>query len=240
MRNRYQAGIFLALKRIAPAFSAAAALILAPLVVNLYFKTDCLQRQIAAAQERIEDVEMTNRRLRGINSALGRKKNELKGKLSQLICALKEKGEQNWRLNKRIKALKKQFRRDVFGWKKKFYSLQRENRLLVQSITFLQVALEENKVRYYRNLGDVYFRTDQPDKAIELYQKALSIDPKSSGIHYRLGLLYEHIKKDPDSAITYYSSYLQLEPDAGNKEAVLHSIDYLSQKILPVVSSAAK
>jgi tetratricopeptide (TPR) repeat protein len=45
--------------------------------------------------------------------------------------------------------------------------------------------------------------------------------------HYNLGLLYKDVKQDPDKAIMHLSKYLELKPDAEDKEEVQGWIEKL-------------
>jgi LysM repeat protein len=49
--------------------------------------------------------------------------------------------------------------------------------------------------------------------AIESYERALEVNPRSSAAHFELGLLYDQRDHDPAAAIYHYSCYLKLHSE---------------------------
>src|SRR5881227_1449162 len=56
--------------------------------------------------------------------------------------------------------------------------------------------------------------------AIESFEKALEVNPKSASAHFELAWLSDQKDADPASAIYHYDHYLKLRPAAGNAETV--------------------
>jgi LysM repeat protein len=56
--------------------------------------------------------------------------------------------------------------------------------------------------------------------AVESFEKALEVNPKSASAHLELGVLFDQKEADPAAAIYHYSRYLKLQPGAGNAEMV--------------------
>src|SRR5512134_2073453 len=52
--------------------------------------------------------------------------------------------------------------------------------------------------------------------AIESFEKALEINPKSAAAHFELGILFDQKEADPATAIYHYQHYLKFRPNAGN------------------------
>lgn len=79
--------------------------------------------------------------------------------------------------------------------------------------------------------------------AIESFEKALEVNPRSSSAHFKLGCLFDENVKDPAAAIYHYEKYLKLRPNADNAALVRGRIDSLKQDLaravmpLPVTST---
>ena len=56
--------------------------------------------------------------------------------------------------------------------------------------------------------------------AIEAFEKALEVNPRSGSAHFELGLLYESRSQDYAAAIYHYDRYLKLCPAAENAELI--------------------
>src|SRR4029453_17143381 len=54
--------------------------------------------------------------------------------------------------------------------------------------------------------------------AIESFQKALEVNPRSPAAHFQLGWLYLRKEPDPAAAIYHFEKYLKLSPGAGDAE----------------------
>ncbi len=74
--------------------------------------------------------------------------------------------------------------------------------------------------------------------AIESFQKALEVNPRSASAHFQLGWLFNEKEPDPAAAIYHYESYLRLRPDADNAELVRQRINTckldLAKAVLPL------
>ena len=56
--------------------------------------------------------------------------------------------------------------------------------------------------------------------AIEAFEKALEVNPRSASAHFELACLFDQKESDPAAAIYHYDSYLRLRPEAGNADVV--------------------
>src|SRR5580692_10532487 len=74
--------------------------------------------------------------------------------------------------------------------------------------------------------------------AIEAFEKALEVNPKSAMAHYELGLLLESEKGeiDPAAAIYHFEQYLKLRSGAGNAEIIQQQILACKQQLAQTVS----
>jgi len=62
------------------------------------------------------------------------------------------------------------------------------------------------------NLGKAYIEMGNPEKALDAFQKAVSIDPKNAGAYHSLGTAYEN-KGELDAALQHYKKALSLQND---------------------------
>lgn len=72
--------------------------------------------------------------------------------------------------------------------------------------------------------------------AIESFQKALEVNPRSAAAHFELGWLYERKDADPAAAIYHYEQYLKLRRNAGNAELVQQRVLACKQELARTVS----
>src|SRR5437899_2558938 len=56
--------------------------------------------------------------------------------------------------------------------------------------------------------------------AIESFEKALEVNPRSAAAHFELGWLFDKNDAAPATAIYHYDHYLALRPNADNAEIV--------------------
>ena len=72
--------------------------------------------------------------------------------------------------------------------------------------------------------------------AIDSFQKALEVNPRSGAAHFELALLLEQRDPDPAAAIYHYEQYLKLRPKAGNAQVVQQRILACKQELARSVS----
>lgn len=77
------------------------------------------------------------------------------------------------------------------------------------SIALLEIALEsaDDNPTVWNLLGINYYDLDEDDKALECYQKAISIDPENGAYLYNVGMVYDW-KKQYNLALQYYKKAL--------------------------------
>jgi tetratricopeptide (TPR) repeat protein len=74
--------------------------------------------------------------------------------------------------------------------------------------------------------------------AIESFEKALEVNPKSAQAHFELGWLFDQKEPDPAAAIYHYERYLCLAPNSGKEEMVRTRILACKQQLAQSVSLA--
>jgi LysM repeat protein len=72
--------------------------------------------------------------------------------------------------------------------------------------------------------------------AIESFEKALEVNPKSASAHFELGCLCDQREADPAAAIYHYEHYLKLRPNGENGERARTRIVASKQELARAVS----
>ena len=77
------------------------------------------------------------------------------------------------------------------------------------------------------DVGGYYMRKGDRDAAIDRYQDAADVAPKFGKPRLLLAEAYEK-KNDKAAAVKYYKQYLEVVPDAPDKQKILKKIEKLS------------
>jgi len=72
--------------------------------------------------------------------------------------------------------------------------------------------------------------------AIESFEKAIEVNPRSASAHFELGCLCEQREGDPAAAIYHYQHYLKLRPNGENGERARARITACKQELARAVS----
>lgn len=79
--------------------------------------------------------------------------------------------------------------------------------------------------------------------AVEAFEEALEVNPRSAAANFELGWLYEEKVPNPAAAIYHYERYLKLDPNAGNAALIRQHIDackrQLAADVMGLPSSSA-
>jgi cytochrome c-type biogenesis protein CcmH/NrfG len=95
-----------------------------------------------------------------------------------------------------------------------------------EALMKVAIHLHPTDANLQYNLGNLYVNTLQPKLAIDAYKQAIALNGKLSKAYYNLGLL-EAEQANNDLAKQYFETYLQLEPNASNKESVQQALSSL-------------
>ena len=71
--------------------------------------------------------------------------------------------------------------------------------------------------------------------AVESFEKAVEVNPKSAAAHFELGCLYDRKEADPAAAIYHYERYLKLAPNSGKEEIIKAHILTCKQQLAQTV-----
>jgi LysM repeat protein len=72
--------------------------------------------------------------------------------------------------------------------------------------------------------------------AIESFEKAIQVNPRSASAHFELACLFDQKEADPAAAIYHYEHYLKLRPTTENAEVVKQRITACKQMLAQTVS----
>jgi len=87
-------------------------------------------------------------------------------------------------------------------------------------VKVMEETLIKERSKFYDEIARMATESKQFDKSIEYYEKALMIVPKNPTIYYNMGVVYDEYLDNPSKAIFCYTKYLELVPDAADKEKV--------------------
>lgn len=84
---------------------------------------------------------------------------------------------------------------------------------MLQAIASLELAVTQNpnSAETWTRLGNAYFDTDQPVKAIEAYAKSLAIIPGNPSVLTDMGVMYRR-NGQPEKAIESFDQALKINP----------------------------
>ena len=98
--------------------------------------------------------------------------------------------------------------------------LIKEREILIKKVKVLKSNVQNERMLYHYNLGVAFAQSAFYDDAIGEYEKSLKFSSNNPEAHYNLGLLYDNYKNDLKEAGVHYRKYLELKPDAADKEEV--------------------
>ena len=88
---------------------------------------------------------------------------------------------------------------------------QKNNLQVAKNLYIKTLEIDPNNIDAYNNLGLVFGKLEEFNKAVDCYEKAIHINSKSAVIYNNLGLVYEKCKK-LDKAIDCYQKSTQVNP----------------------------
>jgi len=197
------------------------------------------KRIYSVVQESLEYIEKSNIEIEAL-------KNELLRQEKKNFSLLKESNDlksDNAKLKSRLNSLEKTFVgseskiKDTENSLMKAFDGSEESLLKVSSIE-KAIGIKDKKTPYnkkyiatlYTKLGNAYVQAKKYEKAIEVYEKVLNMNPSSARVHYNLGLIYEHFLSDTKKATFHLRKYLTLNPGAQDSEKVNYLIKIAEKK----------
>ena len=156
---------------------------------------------------------------------------------TRVLIKNKQLKSENKKLNIELKKLKKELKQkelEIQKLNKKNLSLQKRNKLVLEKIVPFKQALNQEKracdkkkelwdierAILYERLGGAFAQTEAYTQAIQAYKTSLSFNPDNAKVHYNIAILYEHAAKNSEKAVFHLNKYLELKPNAKNKNEV--------------------
>jgi tetratricopeptide (TPR) repeat protein len=192
------------------------------------------EEDITQLKKDIKKLKDDNEKLKGdavsyleINSRLEKEKEEIAGERDKIQKELEN-----------LKREKDSYAEEDTGKDDKIKELVEMNNKLQDRINEKNQELlswkdkfTKEKALFYYNLGVAYTKGGLYNEAEKAYKNSLTLQKNNPDAHYNLGLLYENAKNEPEKAIIHYEKYLELKPDAKDKEEVQEWIETLKTKI---------
>jgi tetratricopeptide (TPR) repeat protein len=94
---------------------------------------------------------------------------------------------------------------------------------------YLAVKPDNPDVR--TDMGIMYRKLGQFDRAIEEFRKAAQSDPKHTNSRYNIGLVLLHDKQDIKGAIKAWEEYLKVDPNSEKAQRIRAQIEKM--KMMP-------
>ena len=100
-----------------------------------------------------------------------------------------------------------------------------------QEIDQLEAAVKKDpqNLQALITLGNLYFDSRQPQKAVSAYERALTINPKNPDVRTDLGTMYREIK-DYDGAVKEFREAAQMDPSHKNSRFNLAIVLQMDKK----------
>ncbi|HZQ45882.1 MAG TPA: LysM peptidoglycan-binding domain-containing protein [Verrucomicrobiae bacterium] len=96
--------------------------------------------------------------------------------------------------------------------------------------------LDEQKEPHFLTGRNLVSQMDFPG-AINSFERALEVNPRSASAHFELGCLYEEKVNDPAAAIYHYEQFLKLRPNANESELARGHIAACKMELARTVTS---
>ncbi|NTW92148.1 MAG: tetratricopeptide repeat protein, partial [Methanoregulaceae archaeon] len=83
------------------------------------------------------------------------------------------------------------------------------------------------------DMGIMYRKLGQFDKALEEFKKAAQTDPKHVNSRYNIGLVLLHDKQDMKGAINAWEEYLKVDPNSERAQRIRAQIEKMKAMSVP-------
>ena len=93
------------------------------------------------------------------------------------------------------------------------------------------LAVKSDNADVRTDMGTMYRKLRDFDRAIEEYKKAAQSDPKHANSRYNLGLVLLHDKQDIKGAVKVWEEYLKVDPKSQRAERVRTQIERLKKMV---------
>lgn len=94
---------------------------------------------------------------------------------------------------------------------------------LAKALKQKETLLRDSALLHY-NLGTFFFKARDYKKAVEEFRRSLELNPLLADAYYNLGIIYDDYLNDNAAAVLYYKKYLELTPNAADKDKVTEKL----------------
>lgn len=91
----------------------------------------------------------------------------------------------------------------------------------------LEEKRQKERASFDYNLGVAYTKAGLFEEAVSAYESSLEKIDNNPEAHYNLGLLLKRGNKNPEKAVLHFQRYLELSPEAEDKDEVQEWVDGL-------------
>ncbi len=91
--------------------------------------------------------------------------------------------------------------------------------------------VSDNSVSYHLGMAKAFYRQGNYGPAIEMYEKALALEPDCAEAYLQLGIICDDNLKDKARAVSCYRKYLELSPHSEMSKMVREWIEKSEKKI---------
>jgi len=193
-------------------------------LIKTKYMTQRIQEEVTAAQVEKDELAKKNEKFEAdtvsyikLNTNLQKEKENLEAKLKDAQRILGNKEADLQRLKKAFEQIEEKIKKEKGSQNSKLMDEKKESK---EKIDSLETTLQKERALYYYNLGVAYTQSKLYDEAVDVYEKSLKFNRDNPEAHYNLALLYDNFKQDSEKAILNYQKYLELKPDAEDKDEV--------------------
>jgi len=95
------------------------------------------------------------------------------------------------------------------------------------------LAIKPNNADVRTDMGIMYRKLGQFDKAIQEFKKAAQSDPKHVNSRYNIGLVLLHDKQDIQGAVKAWEEYLKVDPNSEKAQRIRAQIEKMRSMSVP-------
>jgi len=183
-----------------------------------------VQEETKRTQEEKEELSKKNEKLQvdtisyvTLNADLQKEKENLEARLNSAQKILENKEADLQRLKETFEQIEEKTKKEKNVRNEEAIDEKKE---LQERISSLETTLEKERALYYYDLGVAYTQSKLYEEAITVYEKSLKFNNINPDAHYNLALLYDNFQQDSGKALLHYKKYLELKPNADDKEEV--------------------
>jgi len=186
-----------------------------------------VEEENAAAKKEKEKLQADAVSYISTNSALEDEKNRLKEAVKKSQDNITSKEAELQRMKEKIKEAEEKIARKDSEISEKEES---ELKNLKNKNKELEDTLIKERALYHYNLAVAFTRAGLFDDALDEYEESLKFDPNNADAQYNMGVLYGQMDNAHDKAVICYQKYLDLSPDAEDRDEIIAVINKLQGK----------